>query len=192
MEIASQRGHPPRIINRIYTRLQKTADLPENVSDWISWTIELFKEDASTLELLGTSRESIFDALGKKRGAALQHADWARIKAAVLAWISGAPLQDIEEQLGFLADDLCCNRAREIAIDLAPKGFSFAIGLIAQIAKLVASERGQDYPLLEYLSTLVRRGFDTTDLLDFANVAKVPLCRVQFHKAFRAKSILRD
>jgi hypothetical protein len=105
----------------------------------------------------------------------------------MLQWVSGHPLQDIEDTLGWFADDPFCKQAREIAIDVAPKGFSFALGVIAQIAKLVADERSQSLPILEYLPALIRRGFDSIELLDFANATKGPLSRVQYHKAFRAR-----
>lgn len=190
MEIASQRGHSPSLINRIYSRLQRTADLPDDVPGWISWATDMFKKYPTTVELLGTSRDSVFDALKKKRGVPLQPSDWATIEAALLKWVCGEPLQEIEESLGFFVDDVCCKQAREIAIDLAPKGFSFAMGLIAQLAKLVATERDLAYPLLDYLPSLIRRGFDSTELLDFANVTKGPLTRVQYHKAYRRKLAL--
>jgi len=186
IEIAAQRGYAPDLLQKIDSRLQATKELPEDVAGWLNWTTLMFQELPASVDLLGTSRDAVHSALGIAKTQSLS-GQWAIINNAMQKWIAGAPLKDIEVALGgSIADDPRCSRAREIATDIAPKGFCFTVGLLAQLAKPIADTRGQSLQVLDYVGAAVRRGYNTHALLQYSQTKKGPLSRVQFHKALGA------
>ncbi len=186
LEISAQSGTAPSILQKMVDRLGATAALPQDVVGWVRWAADWFASDAQTTSLLGMSEGALRSAVKiPKNGDLGPH--WPKLKLALEAWVNGLPMAKIEVLLGGSAvTHPHCPRAREIATDLAPRGFSYALALVAQVVKMQLEKAGQDpnlLPVLGYLATAVKRGFNSQDQLSFAMETKGPLTRVQFHLA---------
>jgi hypothetical protein len=191
LQAASQSGFDPQLLQALLDRLRRTTDLPASVETWIDWLTLWFEEYPAAADLLGGTREKVRAALGLKATVNLRN-HWPTLNRAMKAWIAGVPLAGIEGVLGgSIKKNSYCPQARELATELAPRGFSFALSLIAQLAKVVLAERGMDdasLPVLSYLATAIRRGYNTQALVSYALETKGPLTRVQFHRSFARHS----
>jgi len=193
--LSSQSGLSAKLLIDLKQRI--TADigsLPTNVADWLDWMIRWLQDDANAqAALLGDIEGSILAACGKPKSAELSKEDLGLLLAALMAWINGKPLREIEAILGGEPDDVSftkrtCPRARELVGTIVPRGVSFAVGLIAHMVEDVdpfEQQEGLDRQLVECLGTLVRKGFNDVEMLYFASERKDFLCRVQIHETWR-------
>lgn len=110
------------------------------------------------------------------------------VRPGVIAWISGAPLCEIETSLGGNPEiDLICPRARTLVMSFIPLGLSFAVGLASYAArKIERYDQGQMGPVsvIECMASAIRKGFDTPEKLAFSEVYKPLLTRVQLHQKY--------
>ncbi|SDN23276.1 DEAD/DEAH box helicase [Janthinobacterium sp. OK676] len=192
--LASQSGLPLDLLDRLRTRLRKNSQaLPTSVGEWIDWTLRWLAhdEDART-ELLGEIKEAVLSTTGKKTTAMLDKDAVMGLKDGLSAWISGAPMRDIETKLGGAPDastktHRMCPRARTLAATVIPRGLSFVLSVVARMAEeigLFDSDDSSNEKLIKALSGAVRRGFDTVHKLEFASRNKRILSRVQMHKTY--------
>lgn len=186
LEISAQYGASASLLQKLFDRLQATTPLPQDVASWVRWCADWFAAEPGAVSLLGSSEGALRAAAGISKSEDLTPS-WPNLKAALEAWVNGHPLVEIEVLLGGSPKSHPhCPRAREIATDLAPRGFSYALGLVAQVAKLQLEKAGQDpnlLPVLGYLATAVKRGFNSQDQVVFAMETRGPLTRVQYHRA---------
>lgn len=170
-----------------------TGSLPTNVVGWLEWMISWLQKDENARDaLLGDIAGSILSACGKSKTSELVNEDLGLILVALTAWVGGKPLREIETILGGEPDDAAftkktCPRARELVGTIIPRGISFVVGLIAHMVEDVdpfEQQENLDRQFVECLGTLVRRGFDSVEMLFFASDRKGLLSRVQIHEAW--------
>lgn len=186
LELSAQSGAAAGILKSLADRLSATSTLPQDVAGWIGWMTDWFAAEPLAAELLGSSEAAARSAVKVTRTADLTP-HWPTLKKALEAWINGLPLAEIEGVLGgSVQSHPHCPRAREIATDLATRGFSYAAGLVVQVLKAQLEAAGQDpdqIPVTGYLATAIKRGFNSQDLVAFAMETKGPLTRIQYHRA---------
>lgn len=192
---SSQSGLPAKLLIDLKQRIiDHTGSLPITVIEWIKWMITWLQQDEYAKKaLFGDIYKSILAACGKERTAHLINEDLDQLRKALIAWVDGLPLCEIERILGGLPHEndfgkRTCPRARELATTIVPRAVSFAMGLIAHIVAHVdpfEQQSNLDRQLIECLSTMVRRGFNRTEMLSFAFGEKRLLGRVQTHEAWK-------
>lgn len=193
--LSSQSGLPAKLLVDLKARITgDIGSLPTTVTDWLKWMIKWMQEDENAREaLLGDIKSSILTACGKSKTAGLTSEDLDLLLTALVAWVDGISLREIELILGGAPDDdsltkRTCPRARELAGTIVSRGMSFAIGLIAHMVEDVDpfdQQENLDNQLVECLSTMVRKGFNNVDMLFFASEEKGLLGRVQIHNAWQ-------
>jgi len=196
--LSSQSGLPAQLLIDLKARITgDIGSLPTSVSDWLRWMIKWLQDDESARSaLLADITHSILAACGKKKTGELTSDDLGPLLEALIAWVDGKSLRDIEETLGGAPDDQShtnkiCPRARELAGNIVQRGVSFSMGLIAHMVEDVDPFEQQetlDRQLVECLGTLVRKGFNDVEMLFFASNEKGLLGRVQTHSAWREKT----
>ena len=195
--LSSRSGLPAQVLIDLRSRIEASiGSLPTSVEKWLEWIIQWFDEDeVARNELLGDIKKSILTACGKKKTSDLASEDLALLLAGLISWVNGETLRDIEAVLGGEPNSdsptkRSCPRAREIAGTIVSRGISFALGLVAHIIKDVSSYDQQsdlEKQLVESLSTLVRRGFNSVNLLNYASSEKKIFGRVQAHEAWKRR-----
>lgn len=187
LDAAARSGLRPSILQALMARLRATPEFPIDVAAWITWTTDWFQAEPESMDILGNSRSALRQTLGLASDGQVP-GELPRLRDALIAWTDGTPLAQIEIVLGGeLAKKSHCPRAREIATEIAPRGFSFAVGLIAQAASIVSAERGQDsdeVATLAFLATAVRRGVNSQQLVTFAAERKGLHTRRLIHRKF--------
>ncbi|KCZ93529.1 DEAD/DEAH box helicase [Hyphomonas johnsonii] len=192
--LSSQSGLPAKLLIDLKARITgDMGSLPTTVSDWLKWMIKWLQEDESArAALLEDIRRSILTACGKAKTLELTNDDLDMLQEALIAWVDGKPLREIEIIFGGSPDDKSetkktCPRARELAGTIVQRGISFAIGLIAHMVEDVdpfGQQETLDRQLIDCLGTLVRKGFNEVEMLFFASDNKRLLGRVQTHAAW--------
>ena len=112
-----------------------------------------------------------------------------------MAWINGDNLRSIEIILGGEPDHhtptkRVCPRAREIAGTIVPRAISFIMSLVARVASdAIGPEEPTEFDrqLIEFLGTIVRRGYSSSDMMFYAMDNKHLLGRVQVHTAWKTR-----
>lgn len=192
LDAAARSGLRPSILQALMARLRVTPELPADVAAWITWTTDWFQAEPENMDILGNSRSALRQTLGLAKDSQVP-GELPRLRDALIAWTNGTPLAQIETVLGgSLAKKSHCPRAREIATEIAPRGFSFALGLIVQAAGIVLAERGQDpddAATLAFLATAVRRGVNSQQLVTFATEGKGLHTRRLIHRKFAESQI---
>lgn len=198
--LSSQSGLPAKLLVDLKQRIStQIGALPVDVLGWLAWLIHWLQQDEAARDaLLGDTKGSILIASGKPKSAPLEVQDLDLLLLALGAWVNGRPLREIEIILGGDPDadsdtKKVCPQARELAGTIIPRSISFAIGLVAHVIEEVdpfEQQEGLDRQLIEYLGTLVRKGFNEVGMIFFASENKHLLGRVQMHEAW--KSRLKD
>ncbi len=189
-ELAAQSGAPIAVLRTLRQRLiDGIGALPSSISGWASWIISWLEQDDTARDaILIRDRRAILGAAGLKKDGALTGDAVKRLEAGISAWLTGAPLCDIERQLGGDPDDkLVCPQARELISQVIPLSFSFAAGLVSHTAleiEDIANGTATPIAVIECLAAGVRRGFDMPSKLAFADIKRGFLGRVQAHEAF--------
>ncbi|PLW76430.1 DEAD/DEAH box helicase [Cohaesibacter celericrescens] len=193
--LSSQSGLSAKLLIDLKLRITNDiGSLPTNVTDWLEWMIRWLQEDENArAAILGDIKARILSSCGKSKTAELQKEDLAVLKEALIAWVSGKPLREIEAILGGEpeadpATKKACPRAREIVGTIIPRGISFAVGLIAHMVEDVdpfEQQSNLDRQLVECLGTAVRRGFNDVQMLFFSSERRELLSRVQIHEAWK-------
>jgi hypothetical protein len=190
LELAAQSGVPVTVLRTLRERLASSAAiLPVTIPEWVSWIFDwLAQDEHSRLALLGRERGTLLGAVGRKVDSALSPDALKELLPGVLAWLSGNPLNRIEQALGGDPKGKPeCPRARRLVTSIVPLGLTFIAGVVARTAQempKVASGGATPRSVIETLSTAVRRGFDSPSKLAFAEQKKESLSRVQFHRAY--------
>lgn len=192
---SSQSGLSPKLLIDLKQRITDQAgSLPTTVTGWVKWMITWLQQDEYAKKaLLGEVYKNVLAACGKEMTANLTSEELDQLREALIAWVSGSPLCEIERILGGIPDEnkfgkRTCPRARELATTIVPRAVSFAIGLIAHIVEHVdpfEQQSSLDRQLVGCLSTMVRKGFNQMGMLSFASSKKELVSRVQIHEAWK-------
>ena len=167
------------------------------MADWVRWIVSwLAMNERTRTLLLFDVRTAILASTGEKRDAAISPTTLKKLLPGLLAWISGAPLREIELVLGGSPDShlethRICPRARELVGTVLPRGISFIASLVSHLVatlELFDEQETLSKDLVGSLSTAIRRGFDSHLVLQFALNDKAILSRVQAHNEWK-KSI---
>ena len=195
--LSSQSGLSAELLIALKARVQNDlVALPNSVADWLNWTITWLKEDAGARSaLLVDISDSILAACGQPKGGVLGPDQLDHLLRGLLAWVNGENLRSIEFTLGGDPDHhtttkQACPRARELAGTIVPRGISFTLSLVARVASdAIGSEepQGLDRQLIEFLGTIVRRGYNGPEMMLYAMDNKHLLSRVQVHAAWKTR-----
>jgi len=192
---AAQTGLPTRTIAALADRLGATSVLPTSVVAWVEWTFSWLKaDDAARPELFGRETGALAQSVGKPSSHDLNGDDLDTLRSGLVAWLTGASLREIELALGgsVLGNQRTCFRARNLVTKAIPLPITFAISVVALVARwatpgLTSSER----LTLDSLVAAVREGFDSPALVAFAKVQGRGNLRVRKHLDFAADPALR-
>lgn len=120
--LSSQSGLPANLLINLKTKIiLDIGALPTTVCDWLRWMINWLQEDKNSRnELFADIMDSMLAACGKARANELEKDDLDLLLGALIAWVDGKPLREIEEIFGGSPDDeslakKVCPRARELA-----------------------------------------------------------------------------
>ena len=192
--LASLTGLPLDVLERLLGRLSAgDAALPDSIDAWIDWTFSWLDSDVEARSsLLGDLSGSVRASCGLSRSGAVSAAELRIVAAGLRAWVHGAPLSQIETALGgnpFAGPSSAslCPRARELVGTVIPRGISFIVSIVSHLARTTVDGAGQQdlvRDTLDVLATCVRRGFDSADMLRFANDNPSVLSRVQLHRLY--------
>tara|TARA_R110002110_G_scaffold138095_5_gene323695 strand:+ start:415 stop:3711 length:3297 start_codon:yes stop_codon:yes gene_type:complete len=189
-ELATQSGAPIAVLRTLRQRLiDGIGALPNTIPEWASWIIAWLGEDDTARDaILIRDRRAILGAAGLKKDGPLTADAVKGLEAGIHAWLAGAPLCEIERQLGGNPEKkLICPQARELISQVIPLSFSFAAGLVSRTASEIddiANGTATSIAVTECLATGIRRGFDTPNKLAFADIKRGFISRVQAHEAF--------
>ncbi len=192
--LASQSGMELGLLDRLRVRLLGDAGkLPVTVAGWLDWTLDWLKEDGEArADLLFEVTRAINTATGRKATLALDDVAVEALRAPAKAWIEGTPLDAIERLLGGDPDStrkkaFLLPRAREFAGTIVPRALSFIVSVVARLVEeldLPSKQLGLSEQLLNSLAACVRRGFDSSSKLEFANANRKLAGRVETHRAY--------
>ena len=192
--LASQSGLPLDLLERLRVRMQNAAGtLPTTIESWVEWTISWLCEDTMSRDhLLADVRGSAVKAAGKSAKSLLDQSVLIAILPGIMGWISGKPLNEMEKDLGGDPNSKSnsarmCPRARELVSTFIPRGLSFIMGVISRMVEeldLYSSQTDLDESMVQSLSAVIRRGFDTISKLEYANARKTIIGRVQIHQLY--------
>ncbi len=195
--LSSQSGLPAKLLIDLKARIiGDIGSLPTTVSDWLRWLIKWLQEDRNARdELLTDIKRNIQTACGKKKTDDLTNHDLDLLLEALIAWVDGKPLRQIELILAGSPDDASwtkktCPRARELAGSITQRGVSFAIGLIAHMIEEIdpfSQQETLDRQLVECLGSLVRKGLNDVQMIFFAADKRHLRGRVQIHNAWKRR-----
>lgn len=189
-ELAAQSGAPIAVLKSLRQRLIDGIDaLPNTIPGWASWIIVwLAEDDAARDAILIRDRRAILGAAGLKKDGPLTAIAVTSLKAGIDAWLAGAPICEIERQLGGNPNkNVICPQARELISQVIPLSFSFAAGLVSRTAaeiEDIANGTATSIAVTECMATGIRRGFDTPTKLAFADIKRGFISRVQVHEGF--------
>ena len=193
--LSSQSGLSASLLSNLKLRIiAAVGTLPTTVVDWVKWMLNWFKEDGEArIALLGDIQTNILAACGKDSDEELTNADFELLLNGLISWLEGKDIRSIENILGgdSAAETFSkriCPRARELIGTIIPRGISYSIGLIAHVIKFVDPYQRQpnlDSELVECLSTALRRGYNTVELVHFAFSRKDLISRVHVHAAWQ-------
>jgi hypothetical protein len=196
--LASRSGLSTSLLIALRDKLKnEIGTLPVTVDGWLTWTmVWLSQDEVARSWLLQDVRGNILTVCGKKKNAELHPDDLVHVLKGLHAWVRGEPLNSIEIALGgdpttAAPTKRMCPRARELVGNIIPRGVSFILGLIAHVVTDIdpfEQQKNLDRQLVESLSNAVRKGFDSTDKLFFANSRPAILSRVQAHRAWLEES----
>jgi hypothetical protein len=165
--LSSQSGLPAELLVDLKLRISANiGSLPTSVSGWLEWMIRWLQEDENArTALLGDIAGSIRSACGSKNADPTKE-DLDQILGALIAWINGKTLREIEVILGGEPDGdsptkKSCPRVRELVGTIIPRGISFTIGLISHMIENVDPFEQQDdldRKLIENLARISHEG----------------------------------
>lgn len=190
--LASQSGLSPEVVLGLRERIQnEIGDLPTDISGWVKWMTEwLIADEPARVELLSDLSGDILAVAGRPKTGTVDEEALRTLLDGALAWIRGEPLSEIEAVLGGEpnkrdATKRYCPQARTLVSSVIPRGYSFALGLIAHVLKqngVFDLQPKLDRNTIECMSSALRLGFDTPQKLQFSTENKAALGRVQAHK----------
>lgn len=195
--LSSQSGLSASLLTALKERVHANlTTLPNSVADWLAWTFKWLSEDSQArTALLSDVSDSILAACGEPKGGVLGPKHLDHLLRGMLAWVSGDNLRSIELVLGGEPDHhtptkYLCPRARELAGTIVPRAISFILSLVAKVASDAIEPKEPldlDSQLIEFLGTIVRRGFSSAEMMFYAKNNKHLLGRVQVHAAWKTR-----
>ncbi|MBU1220515.1 DEAD/DEAH box helicase [Myxococcota bacterium] len=196
--LASQSGLPPLVLSRLRSEISKNIGfLPTSVKEWVTWLFNWFVSDSEAKELLLFDvKPSILIATHRNKDVDIQNDVLDVLSQGIFAWLTGAPLKDVENALGGnpisgSAKSKSCPRARELVGKVIPRGLSFIMGLLTRIITEINPYNEQENlspTVVENLSIALRLGYDSPEKLAFSKTRPDILSRVGMHKAFIKKN----
>ncbi|MFG0643217.1 DEAD/DEAH box helicase [Delftia sp. WSY_22] len=197
LRLASKTGLPLDVLERLRQRLLDAREAwPDSVVGWIHFIFLWLGEDGRAREhLLLDVRKAALSAAGRAATDTLGASTLRALEPAVIAWVSGEPLNEIERILkgdpdSGMATLLLLPRARDLTSSFIVRGLSFIAGVVARmVVELDIEPTAEDESLsvINGLSAAIRRGFDSPEKLAFANRHAEVLGRVELHRIFAAE-----
>lgn len=194
IRIASQSGVPLDLLQRLRLRLLESAGtLPNSIPDWVRWTVEwLCADTLSRDHLLKDVSKAALTAAGKSVNSTLDSPALMALLPGIQGWINGIPLNDMERSLGGDPEGetltlRVCPRARALISTFIPRGFSFILMLVSRMVEelnLYDAQESLDKSIVNNLSIAVRKGYNSTEKLEFSNGRKHIQGRVHIHKLY--------
>lgn len=192
--LSTQSGLPINILSRLKVKIEhELGFLPISIPGWVNWLISWFKfdEEARNVFLYDVT-SSILGATGHGKSENLTAEIMDELTPGINSWLSGCPLNEIEQALGGDPDanaitKQICPRARELISSVIPRGLSFVMGLLTRIIEEINPYETQESlspEIIESLSTAVRLGYDLPEKLSFAFSNPKILSRVGVHQEF--------
>ncbi|WP_454117857.1 hypothetical protein [Microbacterium lacticum] len=169
-------------------QLTFTTDWPDSIPGWVSWVFAwLGSSSRVRRQMFGAETGAMAQCVGESLTHELSATDIVRLEAGVQAWISGSPLSAIERVLGTDAQgtNRTCIRARNLVTKAVPLSVTFAVGVVALVAKGIERPMTPGAELaLDCLVQGVREGFDKPALIAYAHVEGRRSLRVSKHQHF--------
>ncbi|WP_166793236.1 DEAD/DEAH box helicase [Cryobacterium lactosi] len=183
--IAAQTGLTGELLRELETDLLAAPDWPQSISAWVALTFTwLAASERTRRQLFGGETGALAQAAGQSLAHELTREDLLRLESGVQAWISGDPLNAIELALGSDASgkNVNCLRARNLVTKAIPLSITFAVSVIALVAKGIDRELTPECELsLDCVVTGVREGFNSPALIAFAHLEGQRSLRVGSH-----------
>ncbi len=191
--LAIQAGIAPAILQGLYDGLNIIpGNFPRSVMDWIDWLIGWFGQHMDAARYcFGRDMAPLASISGLKTitpdnydGALLA------LRQGLNSWLSGDNLRVMQESMSGTTTGryVLCQRAREIAIHVAPRALSYFTTLVIQVAIKVAEDADVTIPYrsaLECLPDALKKGFDSPEKTAFFALLKDRyLSRVEAHTLF--------
>lgn len=200
--MASQSGLPLDLLERLRHLIsQEIGSLPTTIVGWVKWTIDWLKSDGLARDhLLRDVKRSATASAGLKAESPLNGAVLDILFPGIVGWISGMPLNGIELELGGNPNRKSdtaktCPQARDLIATFIPRGLSFIMGVVSRMAEELNAASAQEdleEAMLQSLAAAVRRGFDKVEKLEFANLRRDILGRVQLHRMYDEERAISD
>ncbi|APE48508.1 hypothetical protein BO996_11945 [Delftia sp. HK171] len=194
LRLASKTGLPLDLLERLRQRLSKTSDdLPLSVVQWVTFIFDWLKADTQSRDhLLAGVKDAALKAAGEPTKGELKRGTLVAIEPGVIAWLEGRPFNDIERILKGDPDATAptkamCPRARALTSTFIARGLSFVAGVVSRMViemEIGLDDAGEASDVIRALSVAVRRGFDSSAKLTFANRHPQILSRVELHQAY--------
>ncbi|MFK4057970.1 DEAD/DEAH box helicase [Brevundimonas sp. NPDC046655] len=196
--VAALTGLPRASVAALAARLgDDPAAFPQTIPAWVAWIVAFFRaEPALAGEMVGDLETIKSVVRGRKTGPAITDDEWARLDAALLAWIGGQTFSDIELALGVVPDRVrACGRARDLVLKVINRNLYMVATAAAELAKRRlppgADGATPNVPaVLEILPYALRSGYDTPAAAAFHHLQTDIRTRVGAHQAFGADPVL--
>jgi hypothetical protein len=189
--VAAQTGLAGDLLRGLESDLLAVQDWPSSIPEWVSWTFAwLARSERTRRQLFGAETGALSQAAGKSLTHQLSSEDLTRIESGVQAWMSGAPLKSIELALGTNAEgaNIACLRARNLVTRAIPLSITFAVSVVALVAKSIGRDLTAEAALtLDSVVLGVREGFNAPALIAFAQVEGLSSLRVAKHLDFASR-----
>lgn len=202
LRLASQTGLPLDLLERLRQRLSNESnDLPASVVQWVTFIFDWLKSDVpSRGHLLAGVQDAALKAAGETTKGELTKGTLAAIEPGVIAWLQGRPFNEIERILKGDPDATAptkamCPRARALTSTFIVRGLSFVAGVVSRMVvemEIGLDDAGEASDVIRALSVAVRRGFDNSEKLTFANRHPQISSRVELHRAYAAEHFDKD
>ena len=191
-DLASMLGMPEDILQRLSVDVVEIGlDANKSVGDWRDWMFEwLLRRPVDMFRLLKADNfEYLFGADFRDLEDDAERAAFAvpKLRAALVKWMDGAPLTEIQEELSKKTRDLKrSTSARKFVIRLVPD-LAHLMGAPLQILLRVMNEGDLQEPSssLTHANRCVRRGYGSAEMAAYALfVRSARWARREVHRRF--------
>lgn len=195
VRLASKTGLPLDLVERLRKRLvESEEELPGTVLGWVQFIFQWLEEDPKSRDhLLAEVQDAVFKSAGVTTKSKVDKATLAALEQGVVNWIQGQPMNVIERSLKGDPDSSkntkkLCPRARELTSTFIARGLSFIAGVVSRLVVELGIEPEGENSVIKGLAPAVRRGFDSPELLAFANRHPQVLSRVELHLMYASEN----
>lgn len=188
--LSSKSGFSREVLNELKNELENNlTTLPNTIENWIKWLFQLFiNHEVIFNELISPYFKDIRDMLGLKEKDEFNKKMLLNIEQALIGWVNGKPLSEIEQKItcrGNVEED--CRKARVLVTSFINTRLTFIFSILACFCdNLNFYEQRIDLrkEVLDNLSLAVARGFNSPEMLLFADANRNIITRVFVHREF--------